>query len=183
MNNLDIDIDSDTDTTTETDSEYFSEYDVDDDYDEQDNSIFYEPEENSETRFNIVLCELYNQSLEIESEKSIDIYLVHYRFKKLNIHLIETLRNQYEDTYAFIGPEIAECIYLETQECVAILKTFWIKLIQRTWKNIFKKRNDTIKKRCHPNSLRIREITGKWPKECLYYPELKGMLYSLNNKI
>ena len=37
-------------------------------------------------------------------------------------------------------PEIAKIIYLQGGECIAILKTFWIRLIQRTWKNVFKKR-------------------------------------------
>jgi len=36
--------------------------------------------------------------------------------------------------------EIGECIILPTNETIVIKKTFWIKIIQRTWKKIFKKR-------------------------------------------
>ena len=47
------------------------------------------------------------------------------------------------------------------------------------WKNIIKERENIIKKRCTLNSLRHRELTGKWPKDCLYFPQLKGMLSQL----
>ena len=76
----------------------------------------------------------------------------------------------------YIKPEIAECIYLETGECVAILKTFWVRLIQRKWKNICKERKRVIRERCNFKSLRHRELYGKWPKYCLTYPKLQGML-------
>ena len=37
----------------------------------------------------------------------------------------------------YIKPEIAECFELSTQEHIAIIKTIWIKLIQRKWKKVF----------------------------------------------
>jgi hypothetical protein len=79
----------------------------------------------------------------------------------------------------YIKPEITDCVYLNTGHYVAILKTFWLRLIQRKWKNIIKERENIIKKRCTLNSLRHRELTGKWPKNCLYFPQLKGMLSEL----
>lgn len=42
-------------------------------------------------------------------------------------------------------------------------KTIWIKIIQRKWRNIFKKRVQLKKK---IESLRYRQIYGKWPLEC-----------------
>ena len=36
----------------------------------------------------------------------------------------------------YIKPEIAECIMLPTLELVAILKTIWIRIIQRKWNGI-----------------------------------------------
>jgi hypothetical protein len=76
----------------------------------------------------------------------------------------------------YIKAEIAQCVYLENQECVAILKTFWIKLIQRTWKNILQKRTSILQKRANIISLKHRELTGRWPNDCINYPELRGML-------
>ena len=40
----------------------------------------------------------------------------------------------------YIQLHIAKIVYLNGLECVAILKTFWLKLIQRTWKKIYKQR-------------------------------------------
>ena len=188
-------------TTFDSESEYLDEYDVDDD----DDSVVYDADQPSVTRYNLILCELYNESLHGETTDSRvkSGYLVYCRFKQLDTEYIDDYTDDFNAYYLslindqhpatrqhsvfrnykniisrqnYIKPEIAECIYLENQECVAILKTFWIKIIQRSWKNILKNRQTIIKKRCHPNSLRHREITGKWPNECLNYPGLRGML-------
>jgi hypothetical protein len=56
--------------------------------------------------------------------------------------------NQWIDTI-----DICECHYLPTHECIAIIKTHWLRLVQKTWK------------RCHKNG-----------------QPLRGMLTSLSNK-
>jgi hypothetical protein len=91
----------------------------------------------------------------------------HYIFK--NYRNIITREN-------YIKPEIAECIYLPQGESVCIIKTFWIKIIQKTWKKICKQRKEIIKRRCSLICLKYREINGKWPNCCNYYPSVKGML-------
>jgi hypothetical protein len=55
---------------------------------------------------------------------------------------------------------------------IAIVKTHYLRLIQRKWKNIFKKRQDIIKKRMTLQSLRYREINGIWPIECSQLPTI-----------
>ena len=76
----------------------------------------------------------------------------------------------------YIQLHIAKVIYLSGSECVAILKTFWIKIIQRTWKKIYKTRCTVIALRKSPVSLFYRERHGKWPDNCLYLPSLQGLL-------
>ena len=182
------------------DDNLFDEYDIDDEED----SVIYDPEDTCNTRYNIILCELYNPELHGETNNALlkTSYLVYCRFKKLDMEYIEdytedfnayylhlTNNNKAATTHSvfrnykniilkqpYIKAEIAECVYLENMECVAILKTFWIKLIQRTWKNILQKRATILKKRANINSLKHRELTGRWPKECIHYPELRGML-------
>jgi hypothetical protein len=61
----------------------------------------------------------------------------------------------------YIKPEIAEVIYLSSGECIAILKTFWIRIIQRTWKRVYKERQNIFLIRKSPLSLRYRERNGK----------------------
>jgi hypothetical protein len=79
----------------------------------------------------------------------------------------------------YIKPEIGEYIILPTQEAVAILKTFWLRIIQRKWKKVFLEQQHIIKMRSHPSSLCYREIYGKWHESCLYFPQLKGMLNNI----
>lgn len=120
----------------------FNFYDSDfDDSDSEDESIdeynlIYNCEEPSSTQFNIVFCDLYNERFHGGGSGTLAKYhyLVAARLKKFNINYINKIRFTY--TYNL---EIAECIDLETQERIAIIKTIWIKLIQRTWKNILKK--------------------------------------------
>jgi hypothetical protein len=83
----------------------------------------------------------------------------------------------------YIKPEIAECFELPTGEHITIIKTIWIKIIQRKWKKNYASRQDIIKCRGCPASLSTRQLTGKWPNNCLYLPELKGMLSNLSNNI
>lgn len=47
----------------------------------------------------------------------------------------------------YIQPEIAECIILPSGESVAILKTFWIRIIQRAWRRVVLERAATMKKK------------------------------------
>ena len=56
-----------------------------------------------------------------------------------------------------------------------IIKTFWLRLVQRTWKRIYKERIRIIKKRLHPNSLHYRNIHGKWPTGLHYLPSIRDM--------
>ena len=76
------------------------------------------------------------------------------------------------------SPQIAHCIALPGEEHVAILKTHWLRLIQRTWKKIFQQRLNVTKVRKNPRNVRYREIHGKW-SQCCRMPTLQGMLSPL----
>ena len=167
--------------------------------DECDN--MYEPEEISSTKYNLVLAEIYNEPAQgVNTFAEINnCYMVLYRFKQYKLYSIDecidnylfdlerwlhtnhsTIRN-YNSICLKIKPEIAECIYLHTGECVCIFKTFWLCLIQRTWKKIYKTRQDIIKQRCKVKSLLYRETHGKWPSVCINMPTLFGMMIHYKN--
>jgi hypothetical protein len=76
----------------------------------------------------------------------------------------------------YLKPEIAECVKLSGDECVAILKTFWLRIVQRTWKRVFAERKAMIELRRSPKALNYRERNGKWPLNCCRLPALKGMI-------
>jgi hypothetical protein len=77
----------------------------------------------------------------------------------------------------YIKPEIAQCIILETGETIVILKTFWLRIIQRKWKKYFNKLMNILKLRKNINSLNKRQLTGKWPKGIQQLPSIYGLFY------
>ena len=57
-----------------------------------------------------------------------------------------------------------------------VIKTHWLRLVQRTWKNVLKKRREYIRKIKMVKNLHLREINGKIGE---VYPTIHGMLHSL----
>ena len=66
------------------------------------------------------------------------------------------------DNGNYIKLDIIQINYYGEVELIAILKTFWLRLIQRKWKRIYKQRAHIIKKRMRNSSLKHRETSGKW---------------------
>ena len=119
-----------------------------------------------------------------EDENECDIYYVMQHFKSHIRHNIvpsfERSKHPFIRNYKmivsnenYIKPEIAECLYLSGEECVAILKTFWLRLVQRAWRRVFNERKQILARRMRPDALRQREIHGKWVQNL---PGLHGML-------
>ena len=79
----------------------------------------------------------------------------------------------------YISPQLAQCIYLSGGECVAIIKTMWLKLIQRKWKSVFQNRRQIQELRCRLDNLVYREIHGTWPDGLNHLPTINGMLYGI----
>jgi hypothetical protein len=100
-----------------------------------------------------------------------------YKFLINNTNILNqiphsTIRNykQMVSKQNYICPEIGECVELPTGECIVILKTFWIRIIQRTWRNILKKRKQMIGDLSF--LFQIQYSTHSFKK----LPTLKGML-------
>jgi hypothetical protein len=180
----------------ENDSEYDSEYDSE--FEDNYSDIVYDPGEPCITRFCVALCELYNITIHGRIQMHGE-YIVNCRYKKLHMDWIhETAYFMYNDyqhlhTYYhnlfpnyrqivlqdnYVKPEIVECIYKDGC-CVAIIKTFWIKIIQRAWRNILKKREEIVNKRItNIAAIQYRQVHGKWPPNCYAKGGLIGLLKS-----
>ena len=52
-----------------------------------------------------------------------------------------------------------------------IIKTFWLRLVQRTWRRVYRERQEIWKRRCSITALRTREVTGKYPVGLRTLPE------------
>ena len=72
--------------------------------------------------------------------------------------------------------DIVEKIQLEGEfaPTIAIIKTHYLRLIQRKWKSIFKKRKEIMKKRMMHHSLKYKEINGVWPNDCIHLPSISS---------
>ena len=77
----------------------------------------------------------------------------------------------------YIQPHIAEIVCLPEGECVVILKTFWIRIIQRVWKRVFNQRKNIMIQRKNPNCQKIKELTGNYPINYRYLPSINGMFW------
>lgn len=60
-----------------------------------------------------------------------------------------------------------------------IVKTIWIKIIQRRWRAIYQKRKWIIQQRMRIQSLEYMKINGRYPKSLNTMPKLYGMLLDL----
>ena len=121
-----------------------------------------------------------NNSNYINSLKAIQLlYSVEYANLRSISHPIIRNYSNIIRRADYIKPEIGLCIELHTHEQIVIIKTIWIKIIQRKWKKVFAERKRLLKERCLPAALYSRMMTGKWPAHCVVMPGLNGMLSDL----
>ena len=138
-----------------------------------DTEIDTDSETNSETSDSTDSTSIFNNTNTV-----LNMYKRHYRTLNDNLKSHTLIRN-YNHIITrphYIQLQIAKVIYLSGLECVAILKTFWLKLIQRTWQKIYKQRCDIIALRKSPSSQAYRERHGKWADNCFKLPSLRGMM-------
>jgi len=74
------------------------------------------------------------------------------------------------------SPQIAECVYLPGGEQVAIIKTMYIRLIQRAWKKVYAMRVRVLMNKLHPTNILHRLAHGTWPECCTNLPTIRGLL-------
>lgn len=121
----------------------------------------------------IVLCPNIFMNYQIED---IITYLYEYGEYNTYIHCDTLQRRSYPEL------DILQVRFRQDGQfaysCV-VVKTCWIRLIQRVWKKIFKKRKHILKERSKVDNLKYREITGNFPYELKEVPSLYGMLNTI----
>jgi hypothetical protein len=73
------------------------------------------------------------------------------------------------------------CI-LNDESYLAVIKTYWIRLIQRHWKKIYANRQHIIRMRCSIYSMHYARVHGKYPIEVRYLPSIYGLLIAYGGK-
>ena len=118
----------------------------------------------------------------ISGKFSFDKYINWYK-KEITSSLVfcknktTNIRN-YKIVYEFFkcSQQIVEKIRLPSGETICILKTFWLRIIQRKWKKIYLKRKQLF------HNVYLRQIHGKLTFKNVSLPSLRGMLSDLFDK-
>lgn len=102
-------------------------------------------------------------------------YNAYNTFYVRRIEAHPTIRNYHNiiENNNYYKIDIVESEVLPTLETVCVIKTFWIKLIQRKWKKIYKQRMEILAKIKNPKILMKREYYGKFPIGLNRYPGLR----------
>jgi hypothetical protein len=87
-----------------------------------------------------------------------NIFTIHYYLSQYNLFCYNELPNHNKQIH------IMQLVMLEDKTYAVVIKTHWIRLIQRKWRNVMQNRAINLRKRCSIESLQFREITGKFPK-------------------
>jgi hypothetical protein len=72
--------------------------------------------------------------------------------------------------------DIMQLHILEDSTYSVIIKTFWLKIIQRKWKKIYQVRRRVLENRLQLTSLYHREVHGDWPVHMRTMPGLQGLM-------
>ena len=115
-------------------------------------------------------CMLWNEKIHGKDKDSSKNIETHWIFH--NDLEVEELPNP---SFPWLRIEIARLNYLKGGECSAIFKTYWLKIVQREWKRIYKTRLQVKRERNTPKSIIYFERHGKWPPQINYLPSIKDM--------
>jgi hypothetical protein len=164
------------DTLSEDSDDEISEYDVSDD--EEIDEIYNEDldfinKDKKDKKYYIGICALtLEHIILLINSVSAKIYFKHKHDAILK-YLIE-----YSISY-IANPKI-HIMQLDIDPIglfyKVVIKTHWIRLIQRTWRNVLKERKRVIQIRTKVSSIMNYRIYGKHPPGSTYYPTLRGML-------
>jgi hypothetical protein len=140
-------------------------------------------------KYQLALCELFHPAahgLDATSSPAIENHFLIYN----EVTLAEFMESSYQDderrlrrhwgssnlqyNKKYIRLEIIQADVLQPgTEHVAYFKTFWLRIVQRRWKKVFKARKALIQKRSSLKVLQEKQRTGQWPPGLRNYPVFK----------
>lgn len=97
-------------------------------------------------------------------------------YKYQYCHVLKYL--YYYSSVRLLNPalDIMQLKILDDGTYSVILKTYWIRLIQRHWRKTMGQRREIVKGRMKVGSIYWRQTTGRWPHGLNTLPSLKGLL-------
>ena len=160
-------------------SSFYSDIESDNEYDDinqQDYQHFYSEKEHG--KYYIGLCDYHYMPNHIIMAASVSPRIYYGHTNRAIVHYLY----YYSGGYCGISIsrkmhiDIMKLHILEDGTYTVIVKTFWLRLVQRRWKNIYKERMKCIQKRKRVHSLKYRECNGQWPRDIAYLPGLHSII-------
>jgi hypothetical protein len=72
--------------------------------------------------------------------------------------------------------QIMQVNILNDDTCTVIIKTYWLRIIQRRWKKIYTLRIKIARCRAMPQNQQYIQIHGCYPRHLIHMPSIQGMM-------
>ena len=77
----------------------------------------------------------------------------------------------------YIQFHIVQPKLLKTGHAICIIKTHYIRWIQRAWRRLCSQRKEVMNQRLQSDNIIYYHAHGIWPNHCNNIPEMRGMIY------
>jgi len=68
---------------------------------------------------------------------------------------------------------------LDSYHSIAVIKTYFIRIIQRVWKKFYNKRKIFYNERNKLSNIHFKNTHGEWPESCRIIPSARGILNNI----
>jgi len=97
------------------------------------------------------------------SYDNINNYLYYYGLVRIPNHEVQIMQVQ----------------LLEDDTCTVIIKSFWLRIIQRCWKKTYALKIQMARRRAMPQNQAYKQIHGHYPAPLTHLPSIRGMMATL----
>ena len=104
-------------------------------------------------------------------------------FFRFDINHVKSYLHDYSIFATNSNIDIMKLFILDDHTYTVVIKTYWLKIIQRHWKKIYSQRKYCISRRKQIKTMMYVERNGMYPYDCYSMPGLQGMLMSYNKKL
>jgi len=104
-------------------------------------------------------------------------------FFRFDINHVKSYLHDYSIFPTNSNIDIMKLFILDDHTYTVVIKTYWLKIIQRHWKKIYSQRKYCISRRRQIKTMMYVERNGMYPYDCYSMPGLQGMLMSYNKKL
>ena len=101
-------------------------------------------------------------------------------FFRFDINHVKSYLHDYSIFATNSNIDIMKLFILDDHTHTVVIKTYWLKIIQRHWKKIYSQRKYCISRRRQIKTMMYVEGNGMYPYDCQSMPGLQGMLMSYN---